>query len=124
MKPRPTKTNPSIDNDLRAEIEEILRALHLYYDKVYNAVLPDKKDIDREKATQKLSALFTQYKSQIEREARIAELSQFKVPEQYEHFAKLMGDEACTICGFNAIKAKKYVDDRLQALNSKDSERS
>lgn len=51
-------------------------------------------------------------------EQRVAELQQFKVPDQYEEYAKLMGSEHCRVCGFNAIVAKQYVDDRIAELQA------
>lgn len=36
-------------------------------------------------------------------------LEHLEPPEQFEKYAKLMGDEECRLCGFNAIKFKSYI---------------
>ena len=55
--------------------------------------------------------------SKREREARIDELKQLEPPEQYEDYAKIMGSESCTICGFNAIVFRKHISNRIAELN-------
>ena len=52
-----------------------------------------------------------------DREARISELKQLEPPEQYEDYAKLMGDEMCHTCGFNACKFRRLLQDRINQLN-------
>lgn len=49
-------------------------------------------------------------------EARISELQQFKVPEQWKDYIKLSGHESCPICGFNSETARKFVYDRIDQL--------
>ena len=48
--------------------------------------------------------------------ALINALQEFKVPEQWKEFFELSGYEACPICGFNSEYARKYVDDKIKAL--------
>lgn len=57
------------------------------------------------------------------REARIDELKQIEPPEQYEEYAKLLGHEACNICGFNAVKFRKYIQERIAALQSREQDK-
>lgn len=51
-------------------------------------------------------------------EARMAELKQLEPPEQWEEFAKLSGSEHCTICGFNAIKFRHYIQERIDDITA------
>lgn len=52
------------------------------------------------------------------KEGRAAELKQIEPPEQFEEFAKLAGHDACRICGFNAVKFRHHILDRIKQLNS------
>lgn len=50
------------------------------------------------------------------REARIDELKQIEPPEQYIDYAMISGNDACAMCGFNAIKFREYIEDRTATL--------
>lgn len=49
---------------------------------------------------------------------RIKVWQEIQPPEQYEEYAKLMGQEACNICGFNAVKFREYIQERIAHLQS------
>ena len=53
-------------------------------------------------------------------EGRVAELKQIEPPEQYEDYARLAGREDCAICGFNAVKFRTHIKDRIKSLNKED----
>lgn len=55
-------------------------------------------------------------KKKWETEARVNELKLVIPPEQYEDYAKLMGDEMCHICGFNACKFRRLLQERINQL--------
>lgn len=48
--------------------------------------------------------------------ARISELKQLEPPKQYEEYAKLIGSEYCSICGFNAVEFRKHIKNRIAEL--------
>ena len=54
------------------------------------------------------------------REARIDELKQLEPPEQYIDYAMISGNDACAMCGFNAIKFGEHIADRIAALKGDD----
>ena len=47
---------------------------------------------------------------------RVEELRKIEPPEVYEKYAKLAGHDACSICGFDAILFRGYIQDRLEEL--------
>ncbi len=53
--------------------------------------------------------------------ARIDELKQIEPPKQFEDYASLMGSEHCTVCGFNAIKFREHITDRIAELSNKEN---
>jgi len=55
---------------------------------------------------------------EVEVKAKISILKEIEPPEQWEQFAIMSGKNHCSICGFNAIKFRDFIEERIKALES------
>lgn len=101
-------SKPDNNTALREQIREIRKG-----DTGISTILPDF-------AIDYIVALFHEHST-----ARVVEeLKQLRPPEQYADYAKIMGSEACTVCGFNSEIFRRYLDDRISELESNIKEES
>jgi len=105
--------------DLDKQLSEIIDycAESYYPEHEYGDIWEDRNAEYLKDAVEQIKSLIQSQLQKAVREARIDELKQIMPPEQYEDYAKLMGDEMCHICGFNACKFRRLLQERINQLN-------
>lgn len=103
------------ENGPNLQTENVLMRWDRQIETPYAELSEKEKQSDREQVDRYLP-LINLYIEERERLARISELKQIEPPEQYEDYAILMGSKHCRICGFNAIKFREHIQDRIKEL--------